>query len=316
MKPEDGGRLRVGVVGAGYLGSFHAEKYASMEGVDLVAVVDIEAGRARTVADRYGTKPYCRAEEIYSLVDAVSIVVPTSKHHKVAKGFIRHGVDVMIEKPITTTIAEASDLIRTAEKRNCILQVGHLERFNEVWKTVGAALGRPRFIEAHRIGPFQARGTDVDVILDLMIHDIDIVLKLVPAPIQRIDSVGVPVLSPNVDIANVRIHFEDGAVANMTASRVSVKKTRKIRFFQRDAYVSVDYEAGKVQIFRRVPGSDENSPEIVGEERAVSQSDALRSELEAFVESVRTRTPPEVGGAEGKKALQVALRILRKMRTA
>jgi predicted dehydrogenase len=287
-----------------------------MEGVDLVGVVDIEADRARAVADRYGTQPYCRAEEIYALVDAVSVVVPTSQHHAVAKGFIRHGVDVMIEKPITTTITEASDLIRIAKARDCILQVGHLERFNEVWKTVGSDLGRPRFIEAHRIGPFQARGTDVDVILDLMIHDIDIVLKFVPAPIERIDSVGVPVLSPNVDIANVRIHFEDGAVANMTASRVSVKKTRKIRFFQPDAYVSVDYEAGKVQIFRRVSKSDQDAPEIIGDERAVGQSDALRSELEAFVESVRTRNPPEVGGAEGKKALQVALRILRKMRTA
>ena len=316
MKRGLSDRVRVGVVGAGYLGSFHAEKYASMEGVDLVAVVDIDADRARAVADRYGPQHYCRAEEIYSLVDAVSVVVPTSQHHAVAKGFIRRGVDVMIEKPITTTITEASDLIRIAKARDCILQVGHLERFNEVWKTVGSDLGRPRFIEAHRIGPFQARGTDVDVILDLMIHDIDIVLKFVPAPIQRIDSVGVPVLSPNVDIANVRIHFEDGAVANMTASRVSAKKTRKIRFFQPDAYVSVDYEAGKVQIFRRVSKSDQDTPEIVGDERAVGQSDALRSELEAFVESVRTRKPPEVGGAEGKKALQVALRILRKMRTA
>jgi predicted dehydrogenase len=249
-------------------------------------------------------------------VDAVSIVVPTSQHHKVARGFIRRGVDVMIEKPITTTLPEASELIRMAKQRECILQVGHLERFNEVWKTVGSAIDQPKFIEAHRIGPFQARGTDVDVILDLMIHDIDIVLKYVPAPIERIDSVGVPVLSPNVDIANVRIHFQDGAAANLTASRVSVKRTRKIRFFQRDAYVSVDYDAGKVQVFQRVAGSDGSSPEIVGDEREVEHSDALRTELEAFVESVRTRKPPEVGGAEGKKALQVALRILRNMRTA
>jgi len=316
MSREKAGRLRVGVVGAGYLGNFHAEKYASMDGVDLVAVVDTDEVRARTVAKHLGTRAYTRPEEIYSRVDAVSIVVPTSQHHAVASEFIRQGVDVMIEKPITTTLPQASELIRLARQRECILQVGHLERFNEVWKTVGSAIDRPRFIEAHRIGPFRARGTDVDVILDLMIHDIDIVLKYVTAPLKSIDSVGVPVLSPNVDIANVRIHFQDGTVANLTASRVSVKRTRKIRFFQQDAYVSVDYDAGKVQVFRRIAGSDGSSPEIVGDEREVGQSDALRTELEAFVESVRTRQAPEVGGAEGKKALQVALRILRRMRTA
>jgi predicted dehydrogenase len=303
-------------VGAGYLGSFHAEKYASMEGVDLVAVVDVDPDRARAVADRCGTRGYERPEEIYGRVDAVSIVVPTTEHHAVAKGFIRHGVDVLIEKPITKSVAEASDLIRFAEKKNCILQVGHLERFNEVWKTLGSDLGQPSFVEAHRLGPFQERGTDVDVILDLMIHDIDILLKLVKAPIERIDSVGVPVLSSNVDIANVRIHFRNRAVANLTASRVSVKRTRKIRFFQPDTYVSVDYDAGTVQVFRRVADVEGGAPKITGEERTVGQSDALRTELEAFVESVRTRKPPEVGGAEGKQALQVALRILRRMRTA
>jgi predicted dehydrogenase len=309
-------RPRVGVVGAGYLGTFHAEKYASMNGVDLVAVVDIDEQKARTLAERLGTAAYARPEQIHSRVDAVSIVVPTSQHHAVARGFLRRGVDVMIEKPITTTLPQASELIRLARRRDCILQVGHLERFNEVWKTIGSAIREPRFIEVHRIGPFQARGTDVDVILDLMIHDIDIVLKYVRDPIKRIDAVGVPVLSPNVDIANVRIHFERDTVANLTASRVSAKRTRKIRFFQRDAYVSVDYDAGKVQVFQRMAGSDGASPRIVGEEREVRESDALRTELEAFVESVRTGRPPEVGGEEGRKALGVALRILRNMRTA
>lgn len=316
MKQGKQDRLRAGVVGAGYLGSFHAEKYASMEGVDLVAIVDIDATRARSAAKKYGARAFGRSEEIFSLVDAVSVVVPTSQHHAVAKGFLNRGVDVLIEKPMTATLPEATDLIRTAERKRCILQVGHLERFNAVWEAVGSALVCPKFIEVHRLGPFQARGTDVDVILDLMIHDIDIVLKYVSAPLQRIDSVGVPVLSTNVDIANVRIHFQDGTVANLTASRVSAKRTRKIRFFQRDAYVSVDYDEGKVQVFRRVPGSDGEVPQIVGHERTVERSDALRTEIEAFVESVRTRKPPEVGGAEGKKALQVALRILRRMRTA
>lgn len=309
-------RPRLGVVGAGYLGTFHAEKYASMDGVDLVAVVDIDEQKARSLAERLGTAAYTLPEQIHSRVDAVSIVVPTSQHHAVARGFLRQGVDVLIEKPITTTLAEASELIRLARRRDCILQVGHLERFNEVWKTIGSAIREPRFIEVHRIGPFQARGTDVDVILDLMIHDIDIVLKYVRDPIRRIDAVGVPVLSPNVDIANVRIRFEHDTVANLTASRVSAKRTRKIRFFQRDAYVSVDYDAGKVQVFQRTAGSDGASPRIVGEEREVREGDALRTELEAFVESVRTGRPPEVGGEEGRKALGVALRILRNMRTA
>ncbi len=315
MNRSKADRIRAGVVGAGYLGSFHAEKYASMEGVDLVAIVDIDATRAGSAAKKHGAQAFVSPEEIYSMVDAVSVVVPTSQHHAVAKGFLQRGVDVLIEKPMTATLPEASDLIRTAERKRCILQVGHLERFNAVWEAVGSALMRPKFIEVHRLGPFQARGTDVDVILDLMIHDIDIVLKYVCAPLERIDAVGVPVLSPNVDIANVRIHFRDGTVANLTASRVSAKRTRKIRFFQRDAYVSVDYDEGKVQVFRRVPGSGGDVPEIVGHERTVERSDALRTEIEAFVESVRTRKPPEVGGAEGKKALQVALRILRRMRT-
>jgi predicted dehydrogenase len=309
-------RPRLGVVGAGYLGTYHAEKFASMDGVDLVAVVDIDERKARSLAERLGTEAYTRPEQIYGRVDAVSVVVPTSQHHAVARGFLRQGLDVMIEKPMTTTLPQASELIRLARQRDCILQVGHLERFNEVWKTVGSAIREPRFIEVHRIGPFQGRGTDVDVILDLMIHDIDIVLKYVREPIRRIDAVGVPVLSPKVDIANVRIHFQHDTVANLTASRVSAKRTRKIRFFQRDAYVSVDYDAGKVQVFQRIAGSDGACARIVGEEREVPESDALRTELEAFVESVRTRRPPEVGGEEGRKALGVALRILRNMRTA
>ncbi len=316
MKETVPERLRVGVVGMGYLGTFHAEKYAAMEGVELVAVVDTDVSRAREAAARFGTRPYGRAEEIYPLVDAVSVVVPTRAHHEVAKAFLERGVDVLVEKPITSTLPEATDLIRTAERRDRILQVGHLERFNGVWKVAGKALERPRFIEAHRLGPFQGRGTDVDVILDLMIHDIDIVLKYVPSPIRRIDSVGVPVLSSNVDIANVRIHFEDDTVVNLTASRVSGKRTRRIRFFQRDAYVAVDYDLGTVQVLRRIPSPGGGAAEIVGEETSVGPTDALRAELESFVACVRTRRPPEVSGIDGRKALRVALRILKRMRTA
>ena len=309
-------RLRVGVVGVGYLGRFHAEKYAAMEGVELVALVDRDLSRAASLAEALGTKACQRPEDIYPLVDAVSVVVPTSDHHAVARGFLQKGIDVLIEKPMTATLAEANHLIRLAERSGRILQVGHLERFNTVWKAAEGALDAPRFIEAHRMGPFRERGTDVDVVLDLMIHDIDIVLKYVKSPIRRIDSVGVPVLSRNVDIANVRLDFQNGTVANLTASRVSLKRTRKIRFFQPDVYVSIDYDAREVHVFRRTWRHEDGSPEISGEQKKIPEGDALRDELTAFIRSVRKREPPEVGGIEGKRALEVALRILRRMRSS
>ena len=308
--------IRVGVVGTGYLGRFHAEKYAELEGVELVAVVDKDFRRARSVAEATGTRAYRESKDIYSQVDAVSIVVPTSRHHEVAREFLKRSIDVLVEKPITETVAHANELIRLAAKKQCILQVGHLERFNAVWDAAGPALRNPRFVEAHRLGPFQGRGTDVDVVLDLMIHDIDIILKYVSSPIRRIDSVGVPVLTSNIDIANVRLHFQSGTVANLTASRVSLKRTRKIRFFQPDLYVAVDYDARKAQIFRRIHNPKNGQPTIDGEETALPEADALSAELKAFMDCVRTRKAPEVGGDDGKKALQVALRILRQMRSS
>jgi len=308
--------VRVGVVGTGYLGRFHAEKYAAMPGVELVAVADRDPERARAVAETVGCEARVAAEELLPLVDAVSVVVPTSQHHAVARMFLLAGVDVLVEKPISVTLAEARDLVLTARKKGCILQVGHLERFNAVWQVAGPALREPRFIEAHRLGHFQERGTDVDVVLDLMIHDIDICLKYVGAPVQKIDSVGVQVLTPNIDIANVRLHFRNGAVANLTASRVSLKKTRKIRFFQPDLYVSVDCDKRAVQIFSRGPATDGGFPTIEGEEKTLPETDALLAELTSFIDCVRTRRPPEVDGEAGTKALEVALRILRRMRSS
>ena len=307
--------LRVGVVGVGYLGQFHADKYAHMDGVDLVAVVDKNWERAQTIAAKTGTKAFQRAEDIYSLVDAVSVVVPTLSHHEVAKGFLERGIDVLVEKPITDSLWQATELVRHAKRKNCILQVGHLERFNSVWRAIGGVIDKPRFIEAHRLGPFQERGTDVDVILDLMIHDIDIILKFIRVPIRTIDSVGVPVLSSNVDIANARIHFSDGSVANLTASRVSIKRTRKIRFFQQDLYASVDYDSREIQVYQR-SCNGQGIPEIMGRQEVVPPNDSLREELDAFVHSVRTRCPPEVDGKAGRQALNVALKILRKIRTS
>jgi predicted dehydrogenase len=309
-------KLRVGVVGTGYLGTFHAQKYSAMTDVDLVAVVDTDFDKARSLAKKLSVQAFPRPEDIHDRVDAVSIAVPTSFHHHVARGFLQRGVDVLIEKPITENLTDATELIRIAERKRCLLQVGHLERFNTVWKAAGPALQKPMFIEAHRLGPFQDRGTDVDVVLDLMIHDIDIVLKYVRSPVQEVYAAGVPVLSSNLDIANVRLHFENGAVANLTASRVSLKKTRKIRFFQQDLYVSVDYDKGKTQIIKRTPCGKSRSPQITGEEQVAPQNDSLNEELTAFVHCVKTRTPPEVDGRQGRQALRVAMRILRRMRPA
>lgn len=316
MRSAGSDKVRVAVIGAGYLGRYHAEKYAAIEDAELVAVVDTNRERAEAVARPLGAGAFTDLEAVLPLADAASVVVPTTQHFVVARTLLQAGLDVLIEKPMTASLSEASELMRLARRKARILQVGHLERFNAVWKAAEGALGTPRFVEAHRLGPFQERGTDVDVVLDLMIHDIDIVLKYVSSPIRSIDAVGVPVLSPNVDIANVRVHFWDGAVANLTASRVSFKRTRKIRFFQPDVYVSVDYDDREVQIFRRSRNPRSNAYEISGEQRKVTEGDALEDELRAFVRSVKTREPPQVGGEEGRKALEVALRILRRMRTA
>ncbi len=304
---------RTGVVGVGYLGQFHAEKYARMDDVELVAVADKDFERAQKVAGNTGATACRRIEDLYGLVDAVSIAVPTSAHYEVTKGFLMHGIDVLVEKPLASSRKEARELVRIARTRGCILQVGHLERFNPVWKTLQGVVVRPRFVEAHRLGPFQERGTDVDVVLDLMIHDIDVVLKFIPCHVKAIHSVGVPVLSHNVDIANARLYFSDGSVANLTASRVSVKRTRKIRFFQQDLYISVDYDGRTAQVYQRVV-DEHGVPEIVGQHHEAPAGDALEEELRAFVTSVRTRSKPEVDGEAGLRALEVALRILRSIR--
>lgn len=307
--------VRVGVVGVGYLGHFHAEKYARMEGVRLAAVADKEIERAYRVAEKTGATAFRDAEDLYSLVDAVSVAVPTTAHYEVARGFLDRGIDVLVEKPLAATLREARDLVRRARAKGCILQVGHLERFNPVWKALQGILVRPRFIEAHRLGPFQERGTDVDVILDLMIHDIDVVLKYVPARLKAVESVGVPVLSANVDIANARLRFEDGSVANLTASRVSAKRSRKIRFFQKDLYVSVDYDSRQIQVYQRT-FNEQGVPEILGSQHVAPAGDALEEELKAFIESVRSRTKPEVDGEAGERAVEVATKILRRVRSA
>ncbi len=307
--------LRAAVVGVGYLGRFHAQKYAALPGVELIGVVDADAQRAREIATEVGTTAYSDYRELLDKADIVSIAVPTQFHYEVAKECLEAGVHILLEKPITQTVEEADELIAIATGKNLVFQVGHLERFNPAVMALKGVLKNPVFIESHRLAPFKERGTDVNVVLDLMIHDIDILLSMVPSTIKTINSVGVPVLSPEVDIANARLQFENGCVANVTASRVSRETMRKIRIFQPDAYISIDYQARKISILRKggmgfpVPGL----PEIDMEERSFEQVDALLEEIRSFVDSVRNGTPPVVSGEEGKRALELALQINRKL---
>ncbi len=307
--------LRAAVIGVGYLGRFHAQKYAALEGVDLVGVVDANAQRAREVADEVGVAAFDDYRQILDRTDIVSIAVPTQYHHTVAKACLLAGCHILLEKPITQTVEEAEELIAIAADKGLVFQVGHLERFNPAVMALKGVLKNPVFIESHRLAPYKPRGTDVNVVLDLMIHDIDILLSMVPSTIKTINSVGVPVLSQEVDIANARLQFENGCVANVTASRVSRDTMRKIRIFQPDAYISIDYQARKIQILRKgsggipVPGL----PEIGMEERSFGQVDALLEEIRSFVDAVRNGTPPVVSGEEGKRALELALQINRKL---
>lgn len=303
-------KVKVGVVGVGYLGSFHAEKYASLPDVELVGVVDIIKARADQIARQWNTRAYYHHHDLLDKVQAVSIAVPTPLHYAIARDFFQHGIDVLLEKPMTVTLKEAEGLLKMAEENKLIFQVGHLERFNAAIMALEGTLNEPMFIESHRLGPFPGRGTEVNVVLDLMIHDIDVILSLVKMPVEHIWAVGVPVISKTVDIANARLTFANGCVANVTASRVSRDKTRKIRIFQPDAYISIDYVRQQITILRRKKSNNElELPCIVEEKVQISQGDPLKKEIEAFVQAVRERTPPPVSGQDGKRALAVALEI-------
>ncbi len=301
----------MGVIGTGYLGKFHAEKYAAMEDAELIGIVDINRKQAEEVAEKLEVSAYFRPEDILGKVDAVSIVVPTPLHYPVSRLFLEHDVDVLIEKPITTTLNEADSLIDLAESRGLIIQVGHLERFNPAVIALEDVLGVPMFIESHRLSIFQPRGTDVDVVLDLMIHDIDIILNLVQSEVTGIQASGIPVITGHGDIANARLEFANGCVANVTASRIALKNERKIRLFQRDAYIAVDFANREITVIRRdgkqadgvIPGTDINR-------RCFTKSDALKEELVSFVQSVKNRVAPEVTGSMGRDALKVALSIM------
>ncbi|MFM7065783.1 MAG: Gfo/Idh/MocA family protein [Gammaproteobacteria bacterium] len=310
--------LRAAVIGVGYLGRFHAQKYAAIPGVDLVAVADPGQSAREAVARETGSRPVADWRELLGQVDVVSIATPTPFHHEVARAFLEHGTHVLVEKPITTTVDEARDLIEVSARHGRLLQVGHLERFNPAVLALDGLLTRPRFLESHRLAPFRARGTDVSVVLDLMIHDIDLVQHLVGQPIAEVSAVGTQVFSDDLDIANARITFADGCVANVTASRVSLKMERKLRLFQDDAYFSLDLQQKILTCIRKRPADDvpegialdgQGLPPVNIDEKTFEQGDALRMEIEAFLRSVREGLPAVVSGEDGLRALETATRI-------
>ncbi|HUL32210.1 MAG TPA: Gfo/Idh/MocA family oxidoreductase [Thermodesulfobacteriota bacterium] len=307
-------KIRVGVVGVGYFGQFHAEKYAKVEDVELVGVVDADASRAKEIAKRCRTQPYLHYTDLLRKVQAVSIVVPTPFHYSVTRDFFLHGVDVLLEKPVSNLLEEADELIGLAESKGLIFQIGHLERFNGALSTAEGKVQHPWFIESHRLGPFSGRGADVDVVLDLMIHDLDILLSLVNSTVKQFQAVGFPVLTRTSDIANARIEFENGCVASVTANRVSDEKVRKTRVFQPGGIISIDYLLQKLSFSKRVVSSEENEmAEMVTEEIPVKKMDLLEAEIHSFLESVRDRKKPRVSGADGRRALALALQIIEKI---
>ena len=309
--------IKTAVIGVGYLGKFHAQKYANLPSSELVAVCDQSLETASTVANDLNTKAIDNLEELLPQIDAVSIVVPTQLHHEVAKQCLEAGKHVLLEKPMTTTLAEAHELIETAKQNNCVLQIGHLERFNPAILALENTLTEPLFIESHRIAPFNPRGADVNVILDLMIHDIDIILDIVGADVEHIDAKGVAVLSKDIDIANVRLQFTNGCVANVTASRAGMKSERKMRVFQHDTYVAVDFQNKKVGIHRK--GDGEMFPgvaNIESQEQEFDQGDALNAEIESFLDCIINKTTPKVSGEAGARALETAIEISRLLKTS
>lgn len=297
-------KLRAAVIGVGYLGRFHAQKYASMDNVELLGVVDTDMARASEVALEVGTTPFDSLEPLKGLIEAASIAVPTSKHAEVAIPLLEAGVAVLLEKPVAGRLEEAQAIIEASSKGRSILQIGHLERFNPALLELAGSIKNPMFIEAHRISPFRDRGTDVDAVLDIMIHDLDIILSLVPSSVTSLEAVGVPVLTDSVDIANARLRFESGCIANITASRVSAEVMRKIRIFQPDSYISLNFAKAKVDVYTL-----SETRQIQHKHIAISESDALASEIRSFVDAVLTGSPVVVDGSAGLKALKMAYAI-------
>jgi predicted dehydrogenase len=315
-------RLRVGVIGVGHLGQHHARLLGAMDGVDLVGVVDVKLERAEEIAAKCGTKAWPGAADLLDKTDAVTVAVPTVSHLAVALPFLERGIAVLVEKPIALTLADADRLIEAAARAGTTLATGHTERFNPAVVAALPLVADPRFVEVHRLGTFPERSLDIDVIFDLMIHDLDLLLAAVRSDVVAIEAVGVNVLTPRTDIANARLRFASGCVANVTASRISRDRIRKVRFFQHDSYVSIDYAAQEVEVYRLVGppeggphagGTHTGRPVIQGGKLNVVNDEPLRRELVDFVEAVQQRRDPGVTGRAGRDALELATKIAEKM---
>jgi len=307
--------VRAGVVGVGHLGYHHARIYNELPDVELAGVVDTDPGRGREVAGAFGTQAFESVEALCAAgVDAASVVTPTTSHRGVSLALLEAGAHVLVEKPIAPTVEDAEAMVDAAARYGRILQVGHIERFNGAVMALVDALQQPRFIECHRLSPFPGRGTDVSVVLDLMIHDLDVVLALVQAEVVSLDAIGVPVFSESEDIANVRLRFASGCVANLTSSRVSMDRMRKIRVFGDNAYVSTDYSAREVLVYRKKPGpvppGTDPMEHITVDSLEVKKDEPLKLELGAFTDAVRNDAPPLVSGADGVRALKLAQDIV------
>ncbi len=310
-------KINVAVIGVGHLGKWHADKYAASEDCNLVAVVDTDLTAARAVADKHGAQAHTDYQEVLPHIDAVSLVVPTSAHYLIARDCLEAGLHCLIEKPITETVEQAQTLIDIARAKNLTLQVGHIERFNSVMMDIDDILDKPQFIESTRLAPFTPRATDVSVILDLMIHDIDIILDLIDSPIQHISASGISVLSDEIDIANARLEFASGCVANVTASRISRKRERKLRIFQKDAYISADFQEKILAVNRKGDEKTENGfHDITHSEKTYEDTDALNLEVLDFIQAIKTGNPPKVTGEDGLRALQAAIQITQLIRAS
>jgi len=306
--------VRVAVVGVGHLGKHHARLLADLPGARLVAVVDSQIDRAAAAAAPAGARALADYRELFDEVDAVTVAAPTGSHHEIALPFLQRGISVLVEKPMTRTLAEADELIAAAAASGATLAVGHTERYNPAVAAVMPFVTTPRFIEVHRLGVFPDRSLDIDVVFDLMIHDLDIILALVKAEPTSIEAVGVPVLTDKYDIANARLRFSSGCIANVTASRISKERVRKIRFFQPDAYVSIDYAEQEVEGYR-LKRREGQRPEIQGGKLPVTREEPLKRELTDFVQAVRDKRRPLVSGEDGRRALALAQAIAERMET-
>jgi len=318
-------QVSVGVIGTGHLGRFHALNYAQIPGADLVGVMDMNTERARQVAQEARCGVFENLDEMLAAVDAVSVAVPTDRHYEIVSKVFKEKKHCLVEKPVTSTLDEADRLIGMAEKENLVFHVGQIERFNPALQALKGMMLKPRFIEAHRLAPFNTRGTEVAVILDLMIHDIDIVLDLADSPLESVDASGVAVVSNSIDIANARLKFKNGTTANLTASRISQKKMRKMRLFQKDAYISIDFDAKFSEIYALDDGRSEpdmilgeigigdRKRRIVYRKPEAREVNALQTELKAFLNAVRGESCTGVTGRQGRNALSVALQILKNL---